>query len=1274
MYQNIADTEVEASAAAASIVSQIQAFGRDMIEPMHIIDAYNEVANNFAVGTNDLSRALELSAAGMATYGNTFEETIGLVTAGTEIMVGRSAQVARGLNTISANIVANSDVLAKYGIQVKGANGELKATYDVLAELKPVWDSLTDVERQALGQTLAGKNQYRVLASIMQNFEHAVEATTTALNSEGSAMQENEAYMESLEARTNLIKADFQTLANHVINSQLVKSILALTDACIKLADTGLGRILLQLTLLGGIGWGASHLIQASKILGVFKADLFSLGSAVLTLTGQTNVLTVAQTAQATASKISASASTTDAEKKLAQATATMLADKATKAMIISVLQLVGLLAAGAVVIYGTVKALQWMDDSYQKHVKTLKELNEEYDQVYGTGSEYDQLKEKVGQLTIEERNRLVELEAEKAVLEEQIKAEEKITYEKWRQNQYQYDSSVRGQYKDTLASSLDEYDTLNSKLESGVITTEEYYTSLQKFAGGLKATVDQIRQGKEAGAELDATAQNALDTYDAIILMLGDYFDAQTNATDITEEQVSVIQTLVEKLNDLQDVLSATQSAYDDFNEDGEISYSTIASLSEKFAELGDDALQGYIRRLTDANLTSDDFQSIMSEMTLALMENRIETMGLTKDDQRLVEMMLEEVGVTNSAEIAAYLLRDAEDSVATATDNATGAVQDFNAQPVNNSGKIAAIEGITRAFSNLQKKILDTHIQLNNFLATDSLWTKRTEGTYDAYLVDTATPTVIQSGTGESGGRGGGGGSRSSTEKVKTQLEQWEDDLKTIENHYSNILSLTESEYSLLVDQGASSEDIIAKAQEYQNLLHEENEALREFLAQIPNIPENQDLINEIQTKINKNSSTWWDWAKKINDEYEKIAKAAQDAAEEAEKVIKSLADAWDDEIEQQKEALLALQSQMEDYYSGLIDDIDKQIEALNAANDALDQQITYEEKLDAIAKARQSKAMVYKDGRWQYVEDIDAVSTAVKEFEDFTRERNLKEQIDALEREKDALENMKNAWSNFTKSYENDMDKWLINQKLGIDTSLAEWQKWIDGIGAYMTQYSNLMNATNPYGTTQYKTATGGTKGYGTTTTAGGEVYYTSDKAIKFIENAKSGTLMTDTADGSTWYKESDTKTVITAADGTTSAVIDLSNPNTSVVSSGSTSSSKSTSHSKEGAKYSLSKHANGTLSALGGLSLVGEHGAELRVLNQGDGIIPADLTQNLMLWGRVNPIQYASQYVGDKLNSAMNVTIQALNLPSVTNGQEFVDYIRNNLFGQVLSYVH
>lgn len=85
MYQNVADTQVSAEQAAASIVSQIRAFGEGMIDPMHIIDAYNEVANHFSVGTNDLSTAMEIASAGLATYGNSFEEILGLVTSGSEM-------------------------------------------------------------------------------------------------------------------------------------------------------------------------------------------------------------------------------------------------------------------------------------------------------------------------------------------------------------------------------------------------------------------------------------------------------------------------------------------------------------------------------------------------------------------------------------------------------------------------------------------------------------------------------------------------------------------------------------------------------------------------------------------------------------------------------------------------------------------------------------------------------------------------------------------------------------------------------------------------------------------------------------------------------------------------------------------------------------------------------------------------------------------------------------------------------------------------------------
>ena len=261
-YQNVADTAVSAEDAASSIVSQIRAFGEDADFATHVIDAYNEVANNFSVGTNDLSQAMEIASAGMATYGNEFEQIIGLVTAGTEIMTGRSSQVARGLNTIASRIVKNQDALKAYGVQVEDTNGNLKSTYNVLAELKPKWDSMSEAERVALGDTIAGTNQYKVLAAVMQNFEHATDATTTALNSSGSAIKENAAYMESLEAKTTALKATFQDLANNVIDDELVGAVLDLTNGALSMLNNELGATVIQVGLVSGTMFGALTILK----------------------------------------------------------------------------------------------------------------------------------------------------------------------------------------------------------------------------------------------------------------------------------------------------------------------------------------------------------------------------------------------------------------------------------------------------------------------------------------------------------------------------------------------------------------------------------------------------------------------------------------------------------------------------------------------------------------------------------------------------------------------------------------------------------------------------------------------------------------------------------------------------------------------------------------------------------------------------------------------------------------------------------------------------
>lgn len=171
MYRNVADEEISSAEAASFLVSQMKAFNISAKDSIHIIDAVNSVANAYAVNTNDLQTALSKSAAAMATAGNTYEETIALVEAGTAVMQGQAGTVGNGLRTIAiniANLATKSDEFVaangKVVISLKDEKGEIRSTYEVLNDLAQNWDDLSRAEQNSIATTLAGKHKFPRLA------------------------------------------------------------------------------------------------------------------------------------------------------------------------------------------------------------------------------------------------------------------------------------------------------------------------------------------------------------------------------------------------------------------------------------------------------------------------------------------------------------------------------------------------------------------------------------------------------------------------------------------------------------------------------------------------------------------------------------------------------------------------------------------------------------------------------------------------------------------------------------------------------------------------------------------------------------------------------------------------------------------------------------------------------------------------------------------------------------------------------------------------------
>lgn len=104
------------------LVSTMKAFKIEADDVLDgIMSKVNKVGNSFALSNNDIMTALENSSSAMSAANNTLDETIALITAGTEI-VQDASKVGNGLRTIS--------------MRIRGMNEETEELDDNLVSIK----------------------------------------------------------------------------------------------------------------------------------------------------------------------------------------------------------------------------------------------------------------------------------------------------------------------------------------------------------------------------------------------------------------------------------------------------------------------------------------------------------------------------------------------------------------------------------------------------------------------------------------------------------------------------------------------------------------------------------------------------------------------------------------------------------------------------------------------------------------------------------------------------------------------------------------------------------------------------------------------------------------------------------------------------------------------------------------------------------------------------------------------------------------------------------
>lgn len=277
VYKNVGDGIQDINEASESIISTMQAFGISAEDAMSIVDKFNNVGNNFAISSQGVGEALLRSASAMHAAGNTLDETIALATAANTViqnpqMVGttlktmsmflRAAKTEAEEAGESTDGMANSvselrgEILALTGnkVDIQIDENTFKNTTQILRELSSVWSDLSDVSKANITEMIGGKRNANVTTALLENFQLVEDVIKKSQESEGSALRENDKYLESINGHIAKFKATFQELSADVVNSGMVKGVVDTGTAVLRIVDV-VGKFLgVIFKIIDGIG------------------------------------------------------------------------------------------------------------------------------------------------------------------------------------------------------------------------------------------------------------------------------------------------------------------------------------------------------------------------------------------------------------------------------------------------------------------------------------------------------------------------------------------------------------------------------------------------------------------------------------------------------------------------------------------------------------------------------------------------------------------------------------------------------------------------------------------------------------------------------------------------------------------------------------------------------------------------------------------------------------------------------------------------------------
>lgn len=548
--QIVGDTNAETAQQFLLSVDAAYKYQGSIEQLTKVLDGANEIDNKYATSIQKVAEGLGKVApiAAQAHVGvDELTAAIGTITAvtqrsGTEaatalralflnIIGDTKTEIDEGVTWTTGEIAGLRDVIKLYA---KDAYDAAQASGDVINPMKAIAGLaqsmkdgfLTEQKLMEMVSDIGGKLRTSQLLALIQNWDMYQSMLGDFADAAGSADKEVENALDSWTRKTEILKNKWTEFVSHLVETDTIKGALDGVIGLVELLDSTGGHLVITVGLLTG----------AVLLLGHAKKELMASEAVknIKSASAAIKELTAKVIAYAAAKKAAAAG---DGEMALNVAEL-----KENLAGALGKLKAFGI---GAAVFAALALAISLSTEKARAYEKALKDVETAQGALDETKSEYDELINKTGELTAEEKKRLEVLKELRQEQEKQLEVAQKSAWEAWNATHGSGASTVVGGAEGVggglgvgavktermdivaLQNYREELEAIEAQYRAGELSAGAYYDALEKLNAAREDSVETIRAAILAGYEVTDEQRELVAAYDRVQQILGVASDA---------------------------------------------------------------------------------------------------------------------------------------------------------------------------------------------------------------------------------------------------------------------------------------------------------------------------------------------------------------------------------------------------------------------------------------------------------------------------------------------------------------------------------------------------------------------------------------------------------------------------------------------------------------------------------------------------------------------------------------------------------------------------